>query len=66
MPATSKAQWKLMKGLCEGSIKPREDLPSKKQACEYIKGQPEPPKEEPKKAAEGATVLLKRGFEEGE
>jgi hypothetical protein len=39
MPAKSKAQFKLMKGICSGSIKPRKGLPSKKVACEYIKGQ---------------------------
>jgi len=39
MPAKSKSQFKLMKGICEGGIKPRKGLPSKKVACEYIKGQ---------------------------
>lgn len=36
-----------MKGICEGNIKPREGLPSKEQACEYVKGQS--PKGLPKK-----------------
>ena len=39
MPAKSKQQFKLMKGICAGSIKPRKGLPSKKVACEYIRGQ---------------------------
>lgn len=39
MPAKSKEQFKLMKGRCEGGIKPRKGLPTKKVACEYIKGQ---------------------------
>jgi len=39
MPAKSKAQWKLMKGIAEGSIKPRKGLPSKAQAQEFIGGQ---------------------------
>ena len=47
MPAKSKQQWKLMKGICSGSIKPRKDLPSKKVACEFVKGQS--PKGLPKK-----------------
>lgn len=38
MPAKSKAQFKLMKGIAEGSIKPRGAL-TKKVAQEYIKGQ---------------------------
>ena len=37
MPAKSKAQFKLMKGIAEGSIK-RPSL-SKKVAQEYVKGQ---------------------------
>jgi len=39
MPAKSKKQFKLMKGICEGGIKPRKGLPTKKVACEYVKGQ---------------------------
>lgn len=39
MPAVSKKQWKLMKGICTGSIKPRKGLPSKKIACEFVSGQ---------------------------
>ena len=46
MPAKSKAQFKLMKGIAEGSIKPRKSL-TKKVAQEYIKGQS--PKGLPKK-----------------
>ena len=46
MPAKSKKQFKLMKGICEGSIKPRGSL-TKKVACEYVKGQS--PKGLPKK-----------------
>ena len=47
MPAKSKAQFNLMKGIAEGSIKPRKGLPSKKEAEEFIKGQS--PKGLPKK-----------------
>jgi len=39
MPAKSKKQFKLMKGICEGGIKHRRGLPSKKVACEYVAGQ---------------------------
>ena len=39
MPAKSKQQFKLMKGIATGSIKPRKGLPSKKQAQEFIQGQ---------------------------
>ena len=39
MPAKSKQQFKLMKGIAEGSIKTRPGLPSKKVAQEYIRGQ---------------------------
>ena len=39
MPAKSKQQFKLMKGICAGSIRPRKGLPSKKVACEFVKGQ---------------------------
>ena len=42
MPASTASQWRLMKGLCEGSIKPRKGLPSKAEACEYIKNQKSP------------------------
>jgi hypothetical protein len=38
MPATSQAQFKMMKGICEGSIKPTKGI-TKKQACEFIDGQ---------------------------
>ena len=38
MPARSKQQFKLMKGIATGSIKPRGTL-TKKVAREYIKGQ---------------------------
>lgn len=38
MPAKSVEQWKLMKGIAVGSIKPRGSL-TKKVAREYIKGQ---------------------------
>jgi len=48
MPAKSKQQFKLMKGICTGGIKPRKGLPSKKQACEYVGGQS--PKGLPKRA----------------
>jgi len=47
MPAKSKSQWRLMKGICTGGIPHRKGLPSKKVACEYIKGQS--PKGLPKK-----------------
>jgi len=39
MPAKSKKQFKLMKGVCTGGIKHRKGLPSKKVACEFVKGQ---------------------------
>ena len=39
MPANSKQQFKLLKGICTGGIKPRKGLPSKKVSCEYVKGQ---------------------------
>jgi len=38
MPARSKQQFKLMKGIATGSIKPKGTL-TKKVAREYIKGQ---------------------------
>ena len=47
MPTKSKAQFRFMKGICSGSIKPRKGLPSKKVACEFVKGQS--PKGLPKK-----------------
>jgi len=40
MPASSKAQWKLMKGICQGTIKGKSI--SRRQACEYISSQPTP------------------------
>jgi len=42
MPAKSKSQWGLMKGIVEGSIPPRKGLPSKKVAREFISSQPSP------------------------
>ena len=42
MPARSSAQWKLMKGICEGSIAPGKGKPTRKEACEFIRGQPSP------------------------
>lgn len=36
MPAKSKQQFKLMKGIAEGSIKHRKGLPSRKAAQEFI------------------------------
>lgn len=42
MPATTASQWRLMKGLCDGSVKERKGLPSKAEACEFIKDQPSP------------------------
>jgi len=38
MPVKSKQQFKLMKGVCKGTIKPKGSL-TKKVACEYVKGQ---------------------------
>ncbi len=38
MPAKSQAQFRLMKGICEGSIKPKGKL-TRKVACEYVKDQ---------------------------
>ena len=39
MPAVSKAQFRLMKGIATGSIKPRKAQPSKRVALEFVKGQ---------------------------
>jgi hypothetical protein len=39
MPARSKAQFRLMKGIAEGGIKPRKGLPSRKEAAEFVEGQ---------------------------
>jgi len=39
MPAKSKQQFKLMKGICEGSIPAGGKRPSKKVACEFVRGQ---------------------------
>lgn len=47
MPAKSVAQFDLMKGIAEGSIKPPPGGPTKKQATEFIVGQS--PKGLPKK-----------------
>ncbi len=61
MPATSKAQFKLMKGICEGSI-PKEKWPegmTQEKACEYVEGQS--PKGLPEKAREN----IKAGYQEG-
>ena len=44
--ATSKAQFKLMQGICNGSVAPKNGLTTK-QACEFIQGQS--PKGLPKK-----------------
>jgi len=38
MPAKSKQQFKLMKGIAEGNIKPKKGL-TKKVATEFVKGQ---------------------------
>lgn len=46
MPAKSKAQFQLFKGICTGSIKPKKGI-TRKVACEYVKGQS--PKGLPKK-----------------
>lgn len=47
MPAKSKAQFKLMKGICEGSYPSGHRGVSRKTACEFVKGQS--PKGLPKK-----------------
>jgi len=39
MPAKSKEQFRLMKGICEGSIPPGGNNPTVAEACEYVKGQ---------------------------
>ena len=39
MPAKSKKQFALLKGIATGSIKPRPGLPSKKIAVEFVEGQ---------------------------
>ena len=41
MPIKSESQWRLMKGLCDGSIKERPDLPSREVACEFIRASKE-------------------------
>lgn len=46
MPAVSRSQWGLMKGICEGSIRPKMGI-TKKVACEFVGGQS--PKGLPKK-----------------
>ena len=38
MPAKSKAQFRKMKGICKGSIKPTKTL-TRKVACEFVRGQ---------------------------
>jgi hypothetical protein len=38
MPTVSKSQFRLMKGICEGSIKPKDGI-SKKTACEFVENQ---------------------------
>ena len=38
MPAKSKAQFRMMKGICAGSIKPKGTL-TREQACEFVRGQ---------------------------
>lgn len=38
MPAKSKAQFRMMKGICEGTVPARGGL-TKKAACEYVAGQ---------------------------
>jgi len=58
MPAVSKQQFKLMKGICEGGIKSRKDLPSKAEACEFVEGQsPKGLPKKKKKEARSATGL---------
>ena len=41
MPVESQSQWRLMKGLCEGSIKERPGLPSRETACEFLRASKE-------------------------
>jgi len=40
-PVESKSQFRLMKGLCEGSIKERPGLPSRETACEFVRASKE-------------------------
>jgi len=47
MPATSKAQFRMMQGIAHGSIKPKGGV-TKAKAAEFVKGQS--PKGLPKKA----------------
>ena len=51
MPAKSKQQFKMMKGIAEGSIKHRPGLPSKKVAREFVEDQL--PKGLPKRVKKG-------------
>ena len=38
MPAKSKQQFRMMKGICSGSIPPKGSL-TREVACEYVRGQ---------------------------
>jgi len=40
-PVKSKSQWRLMAGLCSGSIKERPGLPSRETACEFVRASKE-------------------------
>ena len=40
-PVRSKSQFRLMQGLCSGSIKERPGLPSREVACEFIRASKE-------------------------
>jgi len=57
MPATSKAQWRYFKDICEGRIPPPEGM-TREQACEYVKDQPTP-----EGLSEKASDLIERGYE---
>jgi hypothetical protein len=39
VPAKSKAQYNYIQAICHGSKPPPKGGPSKKEACEYVKGQ---------------------------
>jgi len=58
MPAKSKAQFKLMKAICEGTYPSGYRGISKKVACEFVDHQS--PKELPKKVKKKKSVIIKK------
>lgn len=67
-PARSKAQFRYMQGICNGSIKPPEGM-TRAQACEYVEGQKDY-KDLPEKKSkldmqqDLEKILMKQGFSE--